>query len=175
MCAGRGVLIVTNCTGQVVTSINSLILQNQSDLKSPYRIRISMDVECYIDVAQVTDTAKRFVFWTGNLKSNQRERVEVEVISNLLRGTWNTLRPLIVELLKFVNIAKPARWGWFDFRFSLFVFRYSNWVGKSYFDIQNPILTIALCRKILFWYSKSYFDRISRLSSNVKVGFWMSK
>ena len=46
-----------------------------------------MDVECYTDVAQVTDTAKRFLICTGNLKSNQSERVEVEVISNLLRDT----------------------------------------------------------------------------------------
>ena len=45
--------------------------------------------------------------------------------------------------------------------FSFFVFRYSNWVGKSYFDIQNPILTIALSRKILFWYSKSILTRFS--------------
>ena len=41
------------------------------DLKRPYHIRISMDVECYIDVAQVTDTSKRFLICTGNLKSNQ--------------------------------------------------------------------------------------------------------
>ena len=34
----------------------------------------------YIDVAQVTDTSKHFLICTGNLKSNQRERVEVEVI-----------------------------------------------------------------------------------------------
>ena len=53
--------------------------------------------------------------------------------------------------------------------FSFFVFRF------SFFDIrtesENPILTIALSRKILFWYPKSYFDRIFRLSSNVKIGF----
>ena len=65
-----------------------------------------------------------------------------------------------------VNIAKPARWGLFDFRFSFFDIRTES---------ENPILTIALCRKILFWYSKSYFDRIFRLSSNVKIGYWMSK
>ena len=40
-----------------------------------------------VDVAQVNDTAKRFLICTGNLKSNQSERVEVEVISNLLRDT----------------------------------------------------------------------------------------
>ena len=50
------------------------------------------------------------------------------------------------------------RFSLFVFRFSLFVFRYSNWVGKLYFDIQNPILTFELSRKILFWYSKSYLD-----------------
>ena len=55
------------------------------------------------------------------------------------------------------------------------LFCHSNWVGKSYFDIQNPILTFELSRKMLFliqnpiltfelsrkmlfWYSKSYFD-----------------
>ena len=46
-----------------------------------------MDVECYIDVAQVTDASKRFLICTGNLIPNQSERVEVEVISNLLRDT----------------------------------------------------------------------------------------
>ena len=35
---------------------------------------------------------------------------------------------------------------------------HSNWVGKCYFDIQNPILTSELSQKMLFWYSKSYFD-----------------
>ena len=44
-----------------------------------------MDVEYYADVAQVTDTSKRFLICTGNLKSNQSERVEV--ISNLPRDT----------------------------------------------------------------------------------------
>ena len=34
----------------------------------------------------------------------------------------------------------------------------SNWVGKSYYDIQYPILTFELSRKIVFWHSKSYFD-----------------
>ena len=56
-------------------------------IKRPYHIRISMDVERYIDVAQITDTSKRFLIGTGNLKSNQSERDEVEVISNLLRDT----------------------------------------------------------------------------------------
>ena len=46
-----------------------------------------MDVECYIDVAQVTDTSKRFFIYTGTLKSNQSKKVEVEIISNLLRDT----------------------------------------------------------------------------------------
>ena len=32
------------------------------------------------------------------------------------------------------------------------------WHSKFYFDIQNSILTFALSRKILFWHSKSYFD-----------------
>ena len=92
----------------------------------------------------------------------------------------------------------------FRFRFSFFdiriesenpilifkiLFWHSNWVGKSYFDIQNPILTFAMSRKILFWQSlwvrKSYFDiqnpnltyRIDSvpLSSNVKKRFWISK
>ena len=69
MCVWRGWgVVVTNCTGLLVTPINSLILYNQSDLKGPYHIRISMDVECYIDVAQVTDTSKRFLICTGNFK-----------------------------------------------------------------------------------------------------------
>ena len=42
-----------------------------------------MDAECYIEVAQVADTSKRFLICTGNLKSNQSEKVEV--ISNLLQ------------------------------------------------------------------------------------------
>ena len=31
------------------------------------------------------------------------------------------------------------------------LFLNSHWVWKSYFDIQNPILTFALSRMILFW------------------------
>ena len=38
------------------------------------------------------------------------------------------------------------------------LFWHSNWVGKCYFDIQNPILTFELRRKMLFRHSKSYFD-----------------
>ena len=69
-----------------------------------------------------------------------------------------------------------------------------NWVGKSYFDIrnailtlelsrkmlfdiQNPILIFDLCRKMLFWYSKSYFD-IRTESENAilifEILFWQS-
>ena len=33
----------------------------------------------------------------------------------------------------------------------------SNWVGKFYFNNQNPIVTFELCRKIVAWHSKSYF------------------
>ena len=78
------------------------------------------------------------------------------------------------------------------FLFLFFVFRYSNWVGKLYFDIQNPILTFKLSQKILLWNSKSYFDirtesenpvkidfeyqnKIFRHSTMVKIGFWISK
>ena len=32
------------------------------------------------------------------------------------------------------------------------LFSHSNWIGKLYFDIQYPILTFELSRKILFWY-----------------------
>ena len=47
---------------------------------------------------------------------------------------------------------------WFSFfRFSFFVF-HSLWVGKSYSDIKNPILTFTKSQKILFWHSQSYFD-----------------
>ena len=67
--------------------------------------------------------------------------------------------------------------SFFAFRFSFFVFRYSNWVGKSYFDIQNPIFTIAMSRKILFWYSKSYFDILTESENRIltfKILFWHS-
>ena len=40
----------------------------------------------------------------------------------------------------------------------IILFLHSNWVGKSYFDIQNPILTSDLSQKMLFWYAKSYFN-----------------
>ena len=69
-----------------------------------------------------------------------------------------------------------------------------NWVGKSYFDIrnailtfelsrkmlfdiQNPILTFDLCRKMLFWHSKSYFDiRIESENAilTFEILFWQS-
>ena len=53
---------------------------------------------------------------------------------------------------------KARKWGWFDFRFSIFRF--------SIFE---------LSRKILFWYSKSYFDHRT-VSKNpiliLKILFW---
>ena len=111
------------------------------------------------------------------------------------------------------NELSEARWSWFDFRFSLFVFRsffafrfslfvfrfsffafrfsifelsrkIVFWHSKSYFDIRSESENAILIFKILFWHSnwvgKSYFDiqnqnSIFRLSSNVKIGFWMSK
>ena len=142
-----------------------------------------MNVECYIDVAQITDTSKRFLICTGNFKSNQSERVEV--ISNLHRDTYNTLRPLIynkrslsrtAEICEYCKASK-VKLVWFSFfvfRFSLFVFSFSIfelsrkilfWYSKSYFDHRTE------SENIIFWYSKSYFDRIFRLSSNVKIGF----
>ena len=86
----------------------------------------------------------------------------------------------------------------FAFRFSLFVFRFlfldirfesenpilifkilfwhSHWVGKSYFVIQNPILTFALSRKILFCHLKSYFDiRTESENQNPILTFTMSR
>ena len=121
-----------------------------------------------------------------------------------------------------VGLIFVFRFSFFAFRFLFFVFHFSffdirtesenpilifkilfwhsHWVGKSYFDIQNPILSFALSRKILFWsfapsrkilfwYIKIGFSdsvRMSkedfecqntffRLSSNVKIGFWISK
>ena len=38
------------------------------------------------------------------------------------------------------------------------LFRHSNWVGKCSFGIQSHILTFELNCKMLFSYSKSYFD-----------------
>ena len=49
-------------------------------------VRPEKAIPCYIDVAQVTDTSKRFLICTGKLKSNQSEGVEVEVISYLNSG-----------------------------------------------------------------------------------------
>ena len=51
----------------------------------------------------------------------------------------------------------------------------SNWVGKCYFDIRNPILKCKLSRKTVFCHSKSYFD-IRTESENaiwiLKILFW---
>ena len=41
------------------------------------------------------------------------------------------------------------------------LFWHSNWVGKCYFDIGNPILTFELRRKMVFWNSKYYFDYLT--------------
>ena len=53
----------------------------------------------------------------------------------------------------------------------------NNYVGKSYFDIRNPILTFELSRKMLFWYSKSYFvirtERDNRIFTFI-ILFWHS-
>ena len=58
------------------------------------------------------------------------------------------------------------------------LFWHSKWVGKSYFDFQNPILTFEMSRKMLFWYSKSYFDIRSESENRIltfKILFWLSK
>ena len=118
------------------------------------------------------------------------------MIDNLLRAS--------PELI--ISVSQKARWSWFDFRFSIFVFRFSfyvfrfsfsdirtqsenpilifkilfwhsNWVGKLYFDIQNPILTFELSREILFWNSKSYCDIRTELENPIlvfKTLFWHS-
>ena len=89
------------------------------------------------------------------------------------RKKWKTASK--VKLVWFSFFA--FRFSLFVFRFSLFVFRYSNWVGKSYFDIQNPILTFELSRKMLFWYSKSYFDIRTESENRIltfKILFWHS-
>ena len=46
----------------------------------------------------------------------------------------------------------------------------ANLVGKSYFDIRNPILTLELSLKIVFWYSNPIMTfKLSR-----KMLFWYS-
>ena len=50
-------------------------------------------------------------------------------------------------------------------------------VWNYYFDIQNPILTFSLRWKILFWYSKSYFDIHAESENPIlkfKILFWHS-
>ena len=63
-----------------------------------------------------------------------------------------------------------------------YLFWHLLWDGKSHFDIQNPILTFAMSRKILFWHSlrfgKSYFDIQYPILTNAmsrKILFWHSK
>ena len=99
--------------------------------------------------------------------------------------------PWTLVYRKFKVVALVARWSWFDFRFSLFVFRisffafrfsffdfrYSHWIRKSYFDIQNPILTITLSRNILFWHSNYYSDIRTEPKNPIltfKILFWHS-
>ena len=58
------------------------------------------------------------------------------------------------------------------------LFWHSKWVGKCYFDIQNPILTYEMSRKIVFWHSKSYFDIRTELENCIfifKILLWRSK
>ena len=51
----------------------------------------------------------------------------------------------------------------FVIRYSFFVFRFSFFFHSksgriSYFDLQNPILTLEIGPNIVLWHSKSYFD-----------------
>ena len=69
----------------------------------------------------------------------------------------NTQQNLICKLQFIIGLHNKKKLVWFSF----FVFRHLNKVWKSNFDIknpQNPILTFAMSRKILFWHSKFYFD-----------------
>ena len=69
----------------------------------------------------------------------------------------NTQQNLFCKLQFITGVCSKEKLVWFSF----FVFRHLNRVWKSNFDIQNPqnpILTFAMSRKILFWHSKFYFD-----------------
>ena len=105
------------------------------------------------------------------------------------RKSWSRFLPNFTYSIygQGVQIMRKVKLVWFSFfvfhfsffafRFSLFVFRYSNWVGKFYFDIQNPILTFELSRKNVFWHSKSYFDIRTEAENPIlifKILFWHS-
>ena len=53
----------------------------------------------------------------------------------------------------------------------------SHLIRLPCFDIQNPILTLELSRKILFWHSRFYFDIRAEpeyLNLTFKIVFWYS-
>ena len=57
------------------------------------------------------------------------------------------------------------------------LFWHSNWVGKCYFNIQNPISTFELSRQIVIGHSKSYCDVRTKSENRIltfKILFWHS-
>ena len=125
--------------------------------------------KCYFDIQNpilTFELSQKIVFW------HSKSYFDIRTESEYLFWHWKSY--LTFELSR-----KIVFWQskfYFDIRtesektFKI-LFWHSNWVGKCYFDIQNPILTFELSRKMLFWSSKSYFD-IRTESENV---FWYSK
>ena len=62
------------------------------------------------------------------------------------------------RILTFEMLFWHSNWVGKCYSISKILFWHSTYVGKCYFDIQNPILTFQLSRKIIFWHSKSYSD-----------------
>ena len=84
-------------------------------------------------------------------------------------------------LFSFFGICFPLfviRYSFFAFRFSLFIFRFffhSKSGRMSYFDIQNPILTLEIVLDIVLWQSYSDIRTWDEYHiATFKILFWHS-
>ena len=98
---------------------------------------------------------------------------------------WEKLLPMVSFFLPLVQFSNQKQ----EFLPMVRLWCCNNYVGKSYFDIRNPIWTFELSWKMLFWYSKSYFviqterdNRIFYIQNPIltfemsrKIVFWHSK
>ena len=129
--------------------------------------------KCYFD-SQITilafELSRKIVFWQWNPYFDIRTEPENAIlIFKILFSHSNWVGK------SYFHVQNPKSEN--DILIFYIQIWHSNWVGKLYFDIQNSILTFELSRKMIFRYSKSYFDIRTESENRIltfKILFWHS-
>ena len=108
--------------------------------------------KCYFDIQNPVLTfelSRKMLFWYS--KSYFDFRTESENRFWNSKSYFNIWTKSENRILIFKILFWHSNWVGKSF------FWHSIWVGKCYFDIQNPVLTFELSRKMVFSYWKCYF------------------